>query len=159
MIGKATTALDAACQSAQAEITRIEALTSGPQLPREPVAELRARECRDRLLALPVARRREILDRAAASGDDSLISAVLAVPPWAVDMTDTDIDMIRRNWATHKHAPELDRLDRLTKAAADARRAGVWTNSFVDHLTDADMIKAAEATAEAARRALVSAKG
>jgi hypothetical protein len=43
-------------------------------------------------------------------------------------MSEADLSLIRRNWATHEYA---DQLDRLRKAAADARTCRcAWFSSI-----------------------------
>jgi hypothetical protein len=65
-----------------------------------------------------------------------VIAAVLTVPSWLTGMTSADHDLICHAWARKHDAADLDRVDRLEKAMADARRAGMLSISFIDGLTD-----------------------
>ncbi len=159
LVERATTALDTAMKQAQTEIQTLKARISAPPPTKDMVSEARQRELRERLTALPEDKRRQILDAAAAEGDDQLIGSVLSVPPWLSGISKTDLDMIRHHWAKTRYPADLERLDRLERAVADAQRAGVLSISFVDHLTDAKMIEDAEALAKAANDALREAKG
>lgn len=159
LLRNVTETLDAASKATQLEIDRLQKLTQGPAQPKDGPALAWQSEIRQRLANLPEARRNEILDHAAATGDDATVAAVTAVPPWVLNMSATDVGMIRRNWATKKHAAELDRLERLRKALSDTQRAGSLALSFVDGLTDSQMIEAATASEKAAQEALKLAKG
>ena len=88
--------------------------------------------------------------------NDQLIGAVLNAD--SLRGRDRRGLMVRHSWAKQRHAPDMDRLDRLGKALGDTKRAGTLSLNFVDGLTDAKLIAAAKRTAKAAADALASAK-
>jgi hypothetical protein len=161
LMENASAALDEAIKAAEGEVAVIQLRTSGPPPSKDVIGENRQRELRERLSLLPKQRRMEIINKAVSDGDDLLIGAVLSQPAWVTgsDMTETDVALVRHNWARRRYASDLDRLDRIQRAIVDAMRAGQQANGFVDSLTDADLIAAADETAKAATDALQAAKG
>ena len=158
LLENATAALDAAVKSAEKETAAIKARTAGPPVTRDLVTETRQRELRERLSLLPEERRKAIIAQAVSADDDLLVAAVLAAPGWLSGLTDTDLAMVRHNWASRRYAPDLERLERLGKAIIDAQRAGQQAMGFVDSLTDAELISAAEASEKEANDALAAAR-
>ena len=150
-------AYDEAVKATETAIAEIEARTAGPSAPKDLIGEARGRELRERLLMLPNEQRQRIISDAVQHDDDMLLSAVLGVPAWLLGMTTAEQEMIRHSWRAKHFAPELDRLQRLNKAVEDARRAGPLLLGFVDQLTDAKLIAAADATEAAANAALAEA--
>lgn len=55
-------------------------------------------------------------------------------------------------------AADLNRLERLSRAVEDAKRAGSVAISFVDNLTDAGLVAKAEAMEKQATAALAAVK-
>lgn len=158
LIERATKALDDAVKSAQREIATIKARTKGPPPARDLLTETRQRELRERLSALPDDKRRTIIADAIKSDNDLLVGAVLNAPPWLSAMGESEMTLVRHNWATKHFAADLDRAERLQKALVDAERAGTLSISFVDSLTNAQLIEQAESTEKKAAEALAAAK-
>jgi hypothetical protein len=92
------------------------------------------------------------------NGDDLLIGAALSAPSWVSGPSDNDLKLLRFNWQKKNHDGDLDRLERLGKAIADAQRAGSLAMTFVDSLTDAEMIATSEQTERAANAAVAAVK-
>ena len=158
LIERASKALDEALKAAQSEIKSIKERVSGPPQTKDMIVEQRQRELRERLAALPKERQSAILFEAVAHDDDNLIGAVLAVPVWMLALSKPEIDMVRLRWAQKKYPQDLDRLERIGKAVADAQRAGQQSIGFVDSLTDAALIAEAELGEKRSAEALAAAK-
>lgn len=158
LIERGTRALDAAGRAAADELAALQAKTHGPPAPRDVVAEARQRELRERLAALPKDRQAALVSEAIGHGDDNLVGAVLSVPYWLAGMSKTEQDLTRASWARKRYPAELDRMTRIKAAVEDAQRAGSLSIVFVDHLTDAGIVKEAEASERAAHDALRAAK-
>lgn len=155
----AARAIDAAAKAAETEMAAIRQRTRGPAMPRDLITEARHREIRERLSALPREERLAVLDSAIAAGDDQIAAAVLSIHhSWLVQLSATELEMVRSNWARRNHPDDLDRLARLEKATADTRRIGSLTLGFVDHLTDHERVKTAEVTEREAKAALAAAQ-
>lgn len=154
LLQRATTALDEATRHAETEIKALRDRVKGPPPPRDLIAEARQRELRERLASLPAERRREVL----ADADEMVVGALLAVPCWVVNMTEADQSLVRHGWATRHHGADLDRLSRLEAAVEDdVRRAGSLSISFIDGLTDAELVARAEKLEKDARDAIAAA--
>lgn len=158
LIERATKALDAAVRDAQQEIAAIKTRAKGPPPAKDVLMETRQRELRERLAMLPDERRKAIIADAIKSGDDLLVGAVLNAPPWLSALGENEMTLVRHNWATRRFAADLDRAERLQKALIDAERAGSLSISFVDSLTNAQLIEQAESTEKKAAEALAAAK-
>lgn len=161
LLARATQAVDAAMKTAEQEIASIKSKVTGPLVSKDIITETRKREYRERLAALPKERRLAILNTAIATDNDLMVGAVLSEEPWlsGADMADSDVALLRHSWAKKHHAADLDRLDRISKALEDVRRAGELTVKFIDGLTDPALIEQAEAQAKKARDALAAVKG
>lgn len=159
LIERATQALDAALAGASKEVADLREKLRGPSASKDPVLEARQKELRERLAMLPDERRKAIIAEAVRSDDDLLVGAVLSQPYWVSGLgSASEIELVRGNWQTRRYGAELDRLQRLGKAIADAQRAGSLAIKFVDELTDAGMIADAEKSEKAANAALAEAK-
>jgi hypothetical protein len=158
LVEQATKALDSSTKAAENEIKLLQDKTRGPPPTKDVMTEARQRELRERLASLPKDRQRAILDEAIGHGDDHLIGAVLAVSPWLVGMTQIEQDMLRSSWARKRYPADLDRIDRITKAIGDARRAGVQSIHFVDTLTSAEIVAEAEKSEKRSVEALRAVK-
>jgi len=113
---------------------------------------------RERLSILPEDRRKAIIANAIKSGDGTLVAAVLNSDAWLSGLTDAELALYRNNWASKHFAADLNRLERLSRAVEDAKRAGLVAISFVDNLTDAGLVAKAEAMEKQATAALASVK-
>jgi hypothetical protein len=158
LLKRATQSIDAAVQSAQAEITAIKSKLKGPPPSRDRAIESRQAELRERLAMLPEDRRKAIIEDAIKTDDQLLLGAVLHGYAWECGMSDPEISIVRHNWASKHHAADLDRLERLSKAVDDANRAGSVAISFVDSLTNADLVSKAEQMEKQATAALAAVK-
>jgi hypothetical protein len=158
LLKRATQSIDAAVQSAQQEIAAIKSKLRGPTPSRDRAIESRQAELRERLALLPEERRKAIIDEAVKNDDQLLLGAVLHGYAWESGMSDPEISIVRHNWASKHHAADLDRLERLSKAVEDANRAGSVAISFVDGLTNADLVAKAEAMEKQATAALAAVK-
>jgi hypothetical protein len=158
LLKRATQSIDAAVQSAQAEIAAIRAKTKGPPASKDIVSETKQREIRERLSILPTERREQIIQAAIKNDEHTLLAAVLNSDAWLSGLTDNELALHRNAWASKHHAADLDRLERLSKAVEDANRAGSVAISFVDGLTNADLVAKAEAMEAKANAALAAAK-
>jgi hypothetical protein len=139
---------------AKAEVEKLQKLTRGPAAPKDVISELRERELRERLEMLPKDRRQPLLDEAVAHGDDRLISAMLSVPSFVAGMSRSEQDMLRHHWVSKRYPTELKRIELIEKAITDAERAGSLTISFINSLTDPEIIEAAQKSEKAAADAL-----
>ncbi|MBR0986537.1 hypothetical protein [Bradyrhizobium liaoningense] len=157
LIERATKALDDAVKTAQKEIATIRTRTKGPPPCKDLLTETRQRELRERLAMLPDDRRKAIIADAIRNGDDLLVGAILNSPPWLTALGESETALVRHNWAIKHFAGDLDRAERLQKALVDAERAGTLSISFVDGLTDAQLIQQAETTERRAAEALAAA--
>jgi hypothetical protein len=158
LLDRASRAIDAALKKADDEIRALQDRVKGPPAAREQLTEMRQQELRSRLTQLTADKRIEIVNDAIKNDNDLIVGAVLNQPAFVSGLDETDLGMMRHNWALRKHAPELDRLERIRKARIDVQRAGTLALSFVDALTDAELIADAEAKAKAATAALLAAK-
>lgn len=158
LIERATKALDDAVKTAQKDIAAIKTRTKGPPPSKDLLTETRQRELRERLAMLPDERRKAIISDAIKTGDDLLVGAVLNAPHWLSSLGESEMTLFRHNWAVKHFAADLDRAERLQRALADAERAGTLSISFVDSLTDAELIERAESTEKKAAEALAAAK-
>jgi hypothetical protein len=158
LLKRATQSIDAAVQSAQAEITAIKSKLKGPPPSRDRAIESRQAELRERLAMLPEDRRKAIIEDAIKTDDQLLLGAVLHGYAWECGMSDPEISIVRHNWASKHHAADLDRLERLSKAVDDANRAGSVALAFVDGLTNADLVAKAEHMEKQATAALAAVK-
>ncbi|MDR6302559.1 hypothetical protein GGQ85_000235 [Nitrobacter vulgaris] len=120
--------------------------------------EARQRELRERLTSLPEDRRKAIIADAIKNDDQLLVSAILSAPAWLSGLSDAELSLHRNAWTSKHFASELNRLERLSKAVEDANRAGSVAISFVDSLTDADLVEKAEAMERQATAALAAVK-
>jgi hypothetical protein len=158
LLKRATQSIDAAVQSAQAEIAAIRAKTKGPPASKDIVSETKQREIRERLSILPTERREQIIQAAIKNDEHTLLAAVLNSDAWLSGLTDNELALHRNAWASKHHAADLDRLERLSKAVEDANRAGSVAISFIDGLTNADLVAKAEAMEAKATAALAAVK-
>ena len=122
------------------------------------MTQMRQRELRERLLALPAEQRKTVMLDAIKNNDDVLVGVVLGVSAWEIGMSDADLALLRQSWAVKNYASELSRMDRIAKAVEDAQRAGTVALEFVSQLTDAEMIEAAAASEKTANAALAAAR-
>jgi replicative superfamily II helicase len=158
LLKRATQSIDQAVKTAQGEIAAIRAKTKGPPASKDAISESREREIRERLYMLPPERRDHIISSAIKNDEQLLLSAVLNSDAWLSGLTDNELAMHRHSWASKNHAPDLDRLERLSKAVDDANRAGSVALAFVDGLTDADLVSKAEQMEKQATAALAAVK-
>jgi hypothetical protein len=158
LLKRATQSIDAAVQSAQAEIAAIRAKTKSPPASKDIVSETKQREIRERLSVLPAERREQIIQAAIKNDEPLLLSAVLNSDAWLSGLTDNELALHRNAWASKHFASDLDRMARLSKAVEDANRAGSVALAFVDGLTDADLVAKAEAMEKQATAALAAVK-
>jgi hypothetical protein len=158
LLQRATQSLDDAVKAAQAEIALMRTKVKGPAPAKDIVAETKQREMRERLSILPEDRRKAIIANAIKSGDDTLVAAVLNSDAWLSGLSDSELALHRNSWASKHFAGDLDRLERLNKAVEDANRAGSVAISFVDGLTDADLVANAEQMERQASAALSAVK-
>jgi hypothetical protein len=155
---RAAQGIDAAVQSARAEIAAIKSRVKGPASAKDIVGETKQREIRERLSILPAERREQIINAAIKNDDHLLLGAVLNSDAWLSGLTDNELAMHRHSWASKNHAADLDRLERLSKAVNDANRAGSVALAFVDGLTDAELVSKAEHMEKQATAALAAVK-
>lgn len=158
LLEKATLALDAATKAAQNEIDVIKTKSNGPPPFRDVVSETKARELRERLSLLDPDRRTAIIDSAIKNDDNLLIGAVLNSPAWLLGISDSEQQLFRHAWANKHFGAEIERMTRLEKAVDDAKRAGSVAISFIDGLTDADLVAKAEKMEKQANVALAAVK-
>lgn len=157
LLKRATQSIDQAVKSAQAEIAAIRAKTKGPPASKDIVSETKQREIRERLSMLPAERREQIINAGIKSNDETLLGAVLNSDAWLSGLTDAELALHRHAWASKHFAGDLDRMERLSKAVADSNRAGSIAISFIDGLTNADLVAKAEAMEKQAAVALAAA--
>jgi hypothetical protein len=155
---RAAQGIDAAVKSAQAEIAAIHAKTKGPPASKDIFSETKQREIRERLSMLPAERREQIINSAIKNDEPLLLGAVLNSDAWLSGLTDNELALHRHSWASKNHAADLDRMSRLSKAVADANRAGSVALTFVDGLTDAELVAKAEHMEKQATAALAALK-
>lgn len=158
LLERATTALDEAVTAAQKEIATIKTRLCGPPPAKDLITETRQRELRERMSMLPEERRKAIIIHAINSDDDLLVGAILNAKSWLSGLSDSEVLLCRHNWATKRYPADVERLDRLEKAMGDTHRAGQQAISFIDSLTDANLIAGAEASEKKASDALAAAK-
>ena len=74
-------------------------------------------------------------------------------PPGCLSgVSDAELAIHHNNWTTKHFAADVDRMNRLSKAVEDANRAGSVAVSFVDGLTDAELVTKAEVVEKQATR-------
>ena len=158
LLESATRNLDGAVKAAQGEVEKIAAKLKGPGQSKDLIVETRQRELRERLAMLDETRRKQIINEAITANDDLLVGAVLSSPAWLSGLSETEIAVTRSNWAKKHHASDVDRLERLQKAIGDSQHAGERALHFVDALTDSELVKKADASAQRAAQALQAVK-
>ena len=156
LIERASKPIDEALKVALAEIADIKAKVRGPAASRDSTILTRQAELRERLAQLPEDRRKSIINRAIKEIDDLILGAVLHGYLWECGRISSEIDVVRHNWASKHFAADLDRMERLSKAIEDTKRAGTVAISFVDGLTDADLVAKAEVMEKQATAALAA---
>jgi hypothetical protein len=107
---------------------------------------------------LPPERRDHIISSAIKNDEQLLLSAVLNSDAWLSGLTENELALHRNAWASKHHAADLDRLERLSKAVDDANRAGSVAISFIDSLTNADLVAKAAHMEKQATAALAAVK-
>jgi hypothetical protein len=145
-----------AVMAANAEISAIQAKVKGPSQSKDVISASRQKEMRERLSMLPPERRQAIIQAGIRNNEETLISAVLNSDAWLSGLTDGELALHRNNWATKNFGADLDRKERLAKAIADANRAGTIAISFVEGLTQADLVEKSEALEREANAALAA---
>jgi hypothetical protein len=159
LLEKATTAIDAANKAANSELAALRTRVTAPLVSKDSLTLMRQAELRERLAALPADQRKTVAQEAIKNNDDVLLGAILNAGAWELGMSDSDHAMLRHSWASKNYAPELSRIDRVTKAVADAQRAGTVALDFVNGLTDAELIESATSSEKKANAALQAVKG
>ncbi|MES0024965.1 MULTISPECIES: hypothetical protein [unclassified Mesorhizobium] len=147
--------LDLALARTQGELDRLTTGTWAPPAPKTAIEEARASELRTVLRSLAPKDRTTAIGERLAAGDDVFLAAILAgIDPLMTGMTTTEIDAVRHRWRQQKFPTELDRIDRLAKAAAAARRAGLAFVAHVEAHANSQPARLAEIAAKAAADAV-----
>ena len=143
-----------AVKLAQVEISDIEKKTAAPPKPKDVAGQLANMELESvpRGIAGRRANRRLSPD-ALAAGDEAIVAAVLTAPPLLSGLSPGEYGLRLAEWRLRNHGAELERMGRLRKALTDVERAGPLLTGFVDSLTDAELVRAAEETSRAASEA------
>jgi hypothetical protein len=156
LLKPATVTLDQAMASAKAEIAAIKTKLRGPEPSRDHTITTRQAELRERLSLLSPDRRKEIIDEAIKTNDQLLLGAILHGYAWECGLSNSEIELLRHSWAGKHHGADVDRLERLSKATEAASRAGAVFISFIDKLTDANLVANAEAMEKQSALALAA---
>jgi hypothetical protein len=77
-----------------------------------------------RLFLRSAADRRKEITRSIASGDDTVISAILGAPPMLSGLSQPEVEAFRLAWQQKRWPDELRRIDVLENAAGHVSRGG-----------------------------------
>jgi hypothetical protein len=149
----ATKRFDLSVKLAQEAIAEIEKKTASPPKPKDVAGQLANMELRACLAGLPGDARSAALASALAAGDEAILAAVLTASPLLSGLSAGEYGLRLAEWKLRNHGEALERMGRLRKALTDVERAGPLLTSFVDGLTDAELVRAAEETSRAASEA------
>ena len=86
-----------------------------------------------------------------------MLGAVLNGPPMLSGLAAAEEqEMLRARWQQLRHCPDVDRIERLTRAVEDTDRTGNLVISFASRLSSREIVERAEASARAVQQALQS---
>ena len=148
--------LDAAMGTCRRELEVLTQHVATPPRPTDPAGYFLASEVRQRLAGLPDADREKAIASALAGGDDALVGAVIGASPFLSGVTKARQDALLGAWQRLRHGPVLDRIERLKKALADTERAGSLTLAYTSSLSNASIVRQAEASEARVAAALQS---
>jgi hypothetical protein len=103
--------------------------------------------------------RRKEISKAIASGDDSVISAILSAPPMLSGLSSQDIEAFRQTWQQRQHPDEMKRLGVLEWAHAAVQRGGQLLVSHQRKMAAPAVVSEAKKFQQASADAIARATG
>ncbi|MEI4484056.1 MULTISPECIES: hypothetical protein [unclassified Phyllobacterium] len=156
--GPAISNFDKVRARALKEIELVSEQIAAPPKPTDFAGHSLASEVRTRLAGMKPADRKKALDAALHDGDDIVLGAVLNGPAMLSGIaTKEEMAVLRTRWQHLRHAPEVDRINRLKAALTDFDRAGQLALTFSLSLANRKIIEQAEAKERAVKDAITSA--
>lgn len=148
--------IDSAVNNAVAILKGIEAATFAPALPTRPAEIAMITEIRQALAKMNPDERGKMLHACIERPErfsELTLAAALSGPAFLSGLSEDEREQRRHHWRSKRHAPEMDRIARVTKALRDLDQIAMLTRKFVFGLSDADKIQKALASEAAAKAA------